>query len=350
MEIPGISTGRRILSSQFDGNTGTGDSNKGTGLTQIHDSVSSIGNRIDENRKLADLKKTISAKQDSVNDKLADLNHGVSNKLTSAAASVGGGMPAKLAVKCFNDLDYDPGKASAENWMNTSEEYQCMTQQVYNHAMEKLPGLVEGEESGSWCAMIDMDETLVSNVNFGEMAAGAPGSDGNIADEKSFKQSIRESLSSIPGCTKNSSIALKDGAPLPGAREFTEKVQDEGGKVVIATNRPEWKRENTLENLDNTGIKYDYVIFRDGEYDGDRTKNLRRRDIEEGNLDIPENKNGEVPPLNIKIAIGDSVHDLYNTEENTFNDVKDRLGEDMFLIPNPLYGGWDAVAREDKNR
>jgi predicted secreted acid phosphatase len=342
MKVPDILNAGKLFSSPTREKPDVSNTSENMEFPETRDSSLLTGNKTVQNIKMPGK---------SSFEKLSELADSPSNRLLSAAGGAGGGIIATIGVRQATQLSYDSQKASAENWMNSSEEYLCSVQQAYDSASARLPELVKDEKPGTWCVMIDMDETLVSNVNFNNMAAatGKQESPGSQAEgDETFKQKFDDFLISIPGCTRNSSMSSDNLAPLPGAGEFCSQVKELGGKVVIVTNRPGWKREDTLKNLENNNFKYDVCVFKEGKYENDKNKNLRRKDLAEGNLEIPENSNGDIPPLKVKMLVGDSVHDLYNTEKESFSDVKDRFNEDLVILPNPLYGSWDT--REVKGR
>lgn len=43
------------------------------------------------------------------------------------------------------------------------------------------------------------------------------------------------------------------------------------------------------------------------------------------------------------MRVGDSAHDLYDITKYKFEDVKDRIGKDLIIIPNPMYGSWSHL-------
>ncbi|MEQ8170759.1 MAG: protease inhibitor I42 family protein, partial [Candidatus Eremiobacterota bacterium] len=109
-------------------------------------------------------------------------------------------------------------------------------------------------------------------------------------------------------------------------------------KVVLVSNTQGCLKENTLMKLKKYGINYDICLVREGLYEKDSNKLLRMKDIEEGNIKNPEYEH--IPPHHIIMKIGDSGHDLYDIKKYTFKDVKDRIGRDLIIIPNPMYGNW----------
>ena len=52
-----------------------------------------------------------------------------------------------------------------------------------------------------------------------------------------------------------------DGKATEGAREFTEKLREEGWEILISTCRPDWQRRELEHNLRSQGIVFDYIFY-----------------------------------------------------------------------------------------
>ncbi len=228
--------------------------------------------------------------------------------LAALCALAGAGLAAKIRLS--NDIA----------WVKSSDDYKCCVQQAYYDAGRRLGGLARGEKPGTWCVVFDADETIISNVEFqASLQAQGNGYSGRAWNE---------------WCNKEKATAL------PGAREFCASIKERGGRVAIITNRQEAVKKATVRNLDALGFVYDACLFREGPYLQDRNKSMRRADLERGMLKtLPEGK--RLPPLKILMLVGDQVHDLYNDDELSFKDVKERFGKDLVIIPNPMYGDWE---------
>jgi len=62
------------------------------------------------------------------------------------------------------------------SWVMTADTYRQCTQQAYLNAINRLRVLAEGKEPGTWCVVLDADETVISNVQFqAELAAAGAG-------------------------------------------------------------------------------------------------------------------------------------------------------------------------------
>lgn len=205
-------------------------------------------------------------------------------------------------------------------WVKSSDAYNCCVQQAYCDAGRRMRDLSRGEKPGAWCVVLDVDETILSNVEFqAALQIKGTGYSGEAWDD---------------WCNKSKATAL------PGAREFCAAARECGGKVIIITNRDGDVKKATLKNLDDLGFAYDACIFREGSYKGDRSKAARRADVERGSLKtLPVG--ARLPALKILMLLGDQTHDLYDCDKLSFKDVKDRFGKDLVILPNPMYGDWE---------
>ncbi len=202
-------------------------------------------------------------------------------------------------------------------WVMSADTYRACCQQAYLNAISRLKVLAEGKKPGTWCVVLDADETVLSNVRFqAELAASGSGYSRNAW---------------------NSWCQRMEATAIPGAIEFLTAVRELGGKIIIVTNRQAPLHEPTVKNLEKAGIPFDLCLNREGVYKDDRSKVRRRRDIEEGKLPLGSG----MPKLEILMLAGDQTHDLY--EDQSFEEVKDRFGTDLIIIPNPMYGDWTGA-------
>jgi len=204
-------------------------------------------------------------------------------------------------------------------WVNHSIEYKLCVRQAYLNAIRRLEELAKNLKPGTWCVVLDTDETILSNIGF-----------------QKFLQASGQEYSGeewIKWCDKAESKVL------PGAREYCDKVRELGGKIIIVTNRKSPLREPTAKNLKSEGIEYDALLLREGPYKKDRSKVMRRNDIRNGTIKGVEAEK-KLPPLKIIMLVGDQIHDLYDKNKYTYDDVKNRVNKDLVIIPNPIYGSW----------
>jgi len=204
-------------------------------------------------------------------------------------------------------------------WMASSDAYKACLQQAYNSAGMRLRELAKAEKPGTWCVILDADETIIGNVEFQKDLA--------------LKGTEHSSGSWNEWCNRAASTAL------PGAKEFCALVRELGGKVIIISNRQAPTKTATVKNLANLGFVTDAVLFREGPYAQDRKKVTRREDVEKGTLKtLPAGM--ALPPLKILMLCGDEMHDLYDEEQVSFDQAKARFGRNLIILPNPMYGDW----------
>ena len=228
-----------------------------------------------------------------------------------------------LLIFITNNLQADECKKIKLNngtlWVSSSDEYKLCACQAYENATVSLEKMVKDKKPANWCVVMDIDDTILNTVNH---IIGL--------EERGEKYSDEEW---IEWYKKNEAL------PVPGAVEFTQTVKKLGGKVILITNTQPQLRELTLNNLKTFGFNYDMCLMKTGSYARDTDKVLRVKDVADGNIKgYPEY--GNTGPQNILMRIGDSAHDLYDTTKYKFEDVKDRIGKDLIIIPNPMYGSW----------
>lgn len=202
-------------------------------------------------------------------------------------------------------------------WVYASDTYLGCVQQAYLNAINRLGKLAEGKKPGTWCVVLDADETVISNVKFqAEQAAVGAGYSKDAW---------------------NAWCERMEATALPGAIEFLNEVKKLGGKIIIVTNRQAPLSKPTIKNLEKIDMPFDLCLLREGVYKDDRSKVQRRVDIEKGTLkSLPLGQ--RLPPLEILMLAGDQIHDIY--EDETFDQIKERYGKDLIIIPNPMYGDW----------
>lgn len=204
-------------------------------------------------------------------------------------------------------------------WVSASDSYKACVLQAWGGAGMRLRELAKSEKPGTWCVVLDADETIISNIEFEK--------------ELVMKGIPHTSEGWDKWCNEARATAL------PGAKEYCALVRELGGKVIVVTNREVPTKAATVKNLETLGFACDAVLLRGGPYAKDRTKTMRRDDIEKGTVKtLPEGES--LPPLKILMLGGDQMHDLYDTSKYSFEQVKDRFARDLVILPNPIYGDW----------
>ncbi|MDP8237146.1 MAG: HAD family acid phosphatase, partial [Candidatus Erginobacter occultus] len=130
------------------------------------------------------------------------------------------------------------------SWVYAADTYRGSVQQAYLNAINRVKVLAEGKKPGTWCVVLDADETIISNVQF--QAEQAAKGEGYSRD------------------AWNAWCQRMEATALPGAIEFLTEVRNLGGKIIIVTNRQAPLGEPTVKNLEKVGIPFDVCLLREG--------------------------------------------------------------------------------------
>lgn len=226
-----------------------------------------------------------------------------------------------------------PMLSSAVRWQTTSKEYQLITRGIYHAAEQKLAELTLPDTS--WVVVMDVDETILDNSAYEVMLAQA----GESYSLQSWNQWVESRLATL----------------VPGAGSFIQKVFSRGGKIALITNREKPLDVATWQNLsqfipitpENTCLvgrtKADQAAINGHHIIND--KDLRRQQLESGQIDcfsVDAKKAFAQSTHKILMQIGDNIEDIRGvTQESAdINTLRDRLNDDVFLLPNALYGSW----------
>jgi acid phosphatase len=129
---------------------------------------------------------------------------------------------------------------------------------------------------------------------------------------------------------------------VPGSLEFVKYAHDQGVTVFFMTNRSYELEPATRKNLKALGFpvdtNYDDTLLTNGEQEDWGTDKATRRDY------LAEE-------FRILLLIGDDPNDFVSgtkegnpiTRNELFSSFQDFWGEKWIILPNPMYGGWDAA-------
>jgi 5'-nucleotidase (lipoprotein e(P4) family) len=198
-------------------------------------------------------------------------------------------------------------------WFRGSAEYRALTTQAYRMAAEKLPELARGLPAQSWAVILDADETVLDNSEY---------------------QRRRFMLDSAYTDASWANWVNERAAPaVPGAPEFTRRVHELEGRVVIVTNRAEPLCAATRANLETAAIAADLVLCQPA---GVSDKNPRFQAVQQGTA------SSGMRALTVVEWVGDNILDFpaltqsARTEPNALAE----FGHRYFILPNPMYGSW----------
>lgn len=217
-------------------------------------------------------------------------------------------------------------------WMQTSAEYHVITSTTYRQAGEALDAALRDttrtaalEQTGDFTTLppaviLDLDETVLDNGPFeGRL----------IRDRTSFSSFEWDEW-----------VEEANASALPGALEFITNARSKGVTVLFIANRQARHETQTRVNLEKLGIPLpkDFdTVFLEGEapFNWPSDKSSRRRYVADR--------------FRILLLIGDDLGDFVSgardVPENRVRLARQygtRWGTSWFLLPNPVYGSWEA--------
>ena len=209
----------------------------------------------------------------------------------------------------------------ATHWVRNSLEYCRIAVNAYDQALAAARRIAKTHKPRSWVVLMDADETVLDN--------------------SLFDRERDRCAAPVEDAQWESWVHANMARDVPGAAAFTQAVHKLGGLVGIVTNRAQSDDAITQTTLKNAGIWFD---------------------TETGMTDKPDKVarwNGAVAALQAKVGghpravmwLGDQVTDLAIVDGkgnvvramNQLDDGKG-IGVYLFLIPNPMYGGWSKNA------
>ncbi|MDP8236754.1 MAG: HAD family acid phosphatase [Candidatus Erginobacter occultus] len=188
-------------------------------------------------------------------------------------------------------------------WVSHSREYRLVCLQIYRQAAEKLEK-ISAHISHPWGIVMDLDDTCLSTIDYQR--------DRQLRCLPWFRPDWEK------WCLR------KRGVVIPGAVEFTEKVRELGGRVILLSDRREELREATEDNLRREGIVYDALLMKSGSF-----SNARWRELFETGPGIPG-----IGTVEVAMVIGDRISDFCDRggDREHYGD----WGGEFVIIPNPV--------------
>ncbi|MEO1616206.1 MAG: HAD family acid phosphatase [Planctomycetota bacterium] len=237
------------------------------------------------------------------------------------------GMPAQEV-----DVEKDARYGSL-TWMQNSAEYRLLTEQIYRAALVQLQ---IGLNDPNWTA----DEVQLAG---GEYQDKTPAiildCDETVLDNSAYNaRRVVEGLSYTTESWNEWCNEAKAGA-IPGSLEFVRAAKALGVRIFFVTNRRDVVKAATVENLKSLGFPAN---------DG----NVMTKNPEQGRGDDKLSRRATIARNHrVVLLIGDSMSDLCsgmnggNSEERNriAGEKQHRLGSRWFILPNPVYGGWQQA-------
>lgn len=201
-------------------------------------------------------------------------------------------------------------------WVRDSAEHRALFLQVYRQATAHVEQEALARPAGSWAVVLDGDETVLDNSMYQVERA--------MLDKPFDRDSWR------------AWTARREAVPLPGAAAFLTRVTMLGGVVAIVTNRTETECPDTEAVFQAHGLPYDLMLCKPDDAVSD--KSGRFEAIARGTTPAG------LPPLDIVAFVGDNMLDFPGLSQATGKQGDEafaEFGTRFFMLPNPMYGGWN---------
>ncbi len=254
-------------------------------------------------------------------------------------------IPAVLALfvaaPALADDTTSREQLNATLWMQIAPEYRALVQQAYRLAAEKIanppPGSAAVEQANvpadelarlPTAVVLDLDETVLDNSVYQARL---------VHDHKAFD---------LPSWGEW--VMAAQAEALPGAREFIATARQFGHTVFYITNRdckvpaptatdPCPAKTATMKNLVALGIDPapdpQHMLVRNERPDWNTGTKTHRRAFIASNY-------------RIVALVGDDLGDFVDPRlfAGDRARLEPRFGRSWFILPNPIYGSWDAAA------
>ncbi len=223
--------------------------------------------------------------------------------------------------------------SNAVVYQTSSKEYPVLSSFVYNQAIAALPTrFADGD-----VVVMDVDETVLDNSTY---------------------QKERESVGLGYSSKSWADWVKREQATLvPGVAAFIDEVVVRNGKVALITNRDKTLDSHTWNNLLAQGLPLTTsntcVVGRtaeDKEAVGQEgmvnDKDLRRMQLTQGKIACSNTSKDATStwavPHTIIMQIGDNIEDVGGVTQESANvqSLMPRVGTEIFILPNPMYGSW----------
>lgn len=223
-------------------------------------------------------------------------------------------------------------------WYRDSAEKKALYRQAYYMGSFYIRQWVAQRHPAAktWGVVLDIDETTLDNSwYFYQCGTMVP------------KESDFEHFVTIP----------QKSQALPGVVALTQLVRRLGGYVSLVSNRDGSYRDArgsalaaTIANLKQQHIVFDQVILANYKISQHpRDKNPRFNAVIYGRYDGQEMVwSKRLPPHQVIAYFGDNIQDFPRFKQAALSDlaidsqIYDLFGSGYFIVPNPIYGSWEA--------
>ena len=201
-------------------------------------------------------------------------------------------------------------------WYQNAAEVDALYQQGYNVATSKLKELLKQPTSKPYSIVLDIDETVLSNIPFQVKMV----KDGTAFNPKLWDEWVQKA----------------EATPVAGAKEFLQFADKNKVQIYYISDRTDSQVDATIKNLEAQGLPVqgrDHLMFKK---EGDKSKEGRRQEV--------------LKHTNLVMLFGDNLVDFaeFSTKSETdrdkmFEQLKAEFGDKFIIFPNPMYGSWESA-------
>lgn len=249
-------------------------------------------------------------------------------------------------LACTSATDSNSGPHPGILWVRDAAEFDALAMQAYRAASDDLPALLADK---SWTAMpgqknygqlppaiiIDVDETLLSNVGFQETL------------EPPFENRKLDDWNTANIAT-----------PIAGAVAFVKLARAHGVELFFLTNRPCESKPDipiscpqeavTVQDLNEAGIPADaeHVMLANEIPGWDREKVVRRNLIAKDYriiMLIGDDLGDFVPCVRRKVLAPCKEGATMASRQKQTEVYSNYWGAGWYILPNPMHGSWTTV-------
>jgi acid phosphatase len=259
---------------------------------------------------------------------------------------IGLALPLVLVAACATaPAVHSPKDDLGLLWVKHAAEYEAIARQVYQSATDALPEYIEdtswsalpnqdGAEALPTAVILDVDETVVSNVDF------------QLEFERPFDNWKLDEWARHTAAT-----------PIPGVREFVEAARDQGVTVFFVTNRPCQPRagiddpcpqkQTTIDGIAEIGLATDaeHVLLSE-ERGWTREKSVRREFVAQTHrviMLIGDDLSDFIPCMRSSPKLPCTAAATNADRRSGVADYARYWGRGWYILPNPMHGSWTGV-------
>ena len=208
-------------------------------------------------------------------------------------------------------------------WYQNAAEVDALYQQGYNVATSKLKELLKQPTSKPYSIVLDIDETVLSNIPFQVKMV----KDGTAFNPKLWDEWVQKA----------------EATPVAGAKEFLQFADKNKVQIYYISDRTDAQVDATIKNLEAQGLPVqgrDHLMFKK---EGDKSKEGRRQEV--------------LKHTNLVMLFGDNLVDFaeFSTKSESdrdkmFEQLKAEFGDKFIIFPNPMYGSWESAVYQGEKK